>query len=355
MTAPSNQGGNFTPGPKVLDWLLEESNPSVRNLTLTDILKRPESGREVKKTRKDIIKSPTVCAILSRQKEDGCWEAPNRFYSAKYRGTVWQLIILAELGVDAGDPRVEKACEFILRHSQEPETGGFSMNSGRSGEGLKSRVIPCLTGNMVFSLIRCGYLEDPRVQRGIDWITVYQRFDDAIESAPRGWPYDQWEMCWGRHTCHMGVVKSLKALAEIPSGRRSKAVRRTIEQGAEFMLRHHVFKSSHNPDRVAKPGWRRFGFPLMYQTDALEILGILTRLGYRDNRMKEAVDLMVSKQDRNGRWKLDNTYNGRYQVNIEQKGRASKWVTLNALRALKLYYGDDAGSDVTLNQEPAGS
>ena len=57
------------------------------------------------------------------------------------------------------------------------------------------------------------------MQRAVDWITAYQRFDDAEGEAPTGWPYDKLEMCWGRHTCHMGAVKALKALAEIPPAR----------------------------------------------------------------------------------------------------------------------------------------
>ena len=58
----------------------------------------------------------------------------------------------------------------------------------------------------------------------------------------------------------------------------------------------------------------------------------LVRLGYRDHRMQEAIDLVLS----NGRWILENTYNGRFQVNIERKGKPSKWITLNALRILEL-------------------
>lgn len=54
--------------------------------------------------------------------------------------------------------------------------------------------------------------------------------------------------------------------------------------------------------------------------------------------MQEAVDLIVSKQDDQGRWKLESTFNGRFQVNIEQKNKPSKWLTLNALRALKKFY-----------------
>jgi len=136
----------------------------------------------------------------------------------------------------------------------------------------------------------------------------------------------------------MGAVKTLKALVEIPENKRITAVKRTIEKGAEYLLLHHVFKSSHNLSHIPKPGWLKFGFPLMYQTDALEILGILTRLGYKEKRMQEAIDIMVSKQDAQGRWILENTYNGRYQVNIEKKGELSKWITLHALRVLKRYY-----------------
>ena len=122
------------------------------------------------------------------------------------------------------------------------------------------------------------------------------RFDDGDGEAPTGWPYDRYEMCWGRHTCHMGVVKALKALAEIPPERRSPAVRRTLDEGAEFMLSHHVHKRSHDLAKTSKPGWRRFGFPLMYQTDVLEILGILAKLGRAgDERAREARALVASR------------------------------------------------------------
>jgi hypothetical protein len=78
----------------------------------------------------------------------------------------------------------------------------------------------------------------------------------------------------------------------------------------------------------------------MWNTDVLEVLRILSNLGYKDERMQEAVDLVISKQDGQGRWKLESTYNGRFLVNIEQKRRPSKWVTLNAIRALKRFYNN---------------
>ncbi|MCB2174314.1 MAG: hypothetical protein KQH57_00760 [Actinomycetales bacterium] len=321
--------------PGTVSWLLDGDDPSVRYLTLTNLLGVPPDDPDVVAARAAIMTEGTVPRILAAQLDDGHWEGRDRFYTGKYRGTVWQLVILAELVADGDDPRVRAACEAILRDSQDRESGAFSTaRAKRDGGGLHRQVIPCLTGNMVWSLVRLGMADDPRVQRAVDWIATYQRFDDGDGDAPTGWPYEPYEICWGRHTCHMGVVKALKALATIPADRRSPEVERTLADGAEFLLRHHVHKRSHDLTQDSKPGWRRFGFPLMYQTDVLEILGILTSLGYRDERMAEALDLVAGKADADGRWRLASTFNDRFVVPIETKGEPSRWVTLRALQVL---------------------
>ena len=320
-------------------WLLEKNNPSVRYYTLTEIFDKSENNQQVKITKNEIMKKGPVQKILDKQSKEGYWESPERAYTAKYKGTVWQIIILAELGASKEDERIQRACEFILKNLQDLKSGGFSIwHSSKTGGGRYNGVIPCLTGNMIWSLIKLGYLDDIRVQNGIKWITTYQRFDDGIDQRPKGWPYDKATSCFSNHSCHMGVVKSLKALAEIPIEKRSRVVSATIDVAVEYLLKHHIHKKSHNLSKVSKPGWLRFGFPLMYQTDVLEILGILAKLGCQDSRMEEALDLLVSKQDEEGRWKLESTFNGRFQTNIEQKGNQSKWITLRALTALKKIY-----------------
>jgi hypothetical protein len=320
-------------------WLLEKNNPSVRYYTLTEIFDKSENNQQVKITKNEIMKKGPVQKILDKQSKEGYWESPERAYTAKYKGTVWQIIILAELGASKEDERIQRACEFILKNLQDLKSGGFSIwHSSKTGGGRYNGVIPCLTGNMIWSLIKLGYLDDIRVQNGIKWITTYQRFDDGINQRPKGWPYDKATSCFSTHSCHMGVVKSLKALSEIPIEKRSKDVSTTIKVAIEYLLKHHIHKKSHNLNKVSKPSWLRFGFPLMYQTDVLEILGILTKLDCRDIRMQEAIDLVVSKQDKEGRWKLESTFNGRFQTNIEQKGNQSKWITLRALKVLKRIY-----------------
>jgi hypothetical protein len=321
-----------------LDWLLEEENPSVRYFTLVHILEKPKDSPEAIDAKKSIMENGPVPCILEKQNEGGYWGKPEDFYlRSKFKGTVWTLILLAELGADGTDPRIKKACDFILNSSRH-SSGGFAFKSAKDGGGNADHIIPCLTGNMTWSLIRLGHLDDPRVQESIDFITRYRRFDDGEGILPRGWPYEDHENCWGRHTCHMGVVKSLKALAAIPDDRRCGAVKETLEEGAEYLFKHHIYKRSHDLSKVSKPKWLEFGIPLMYETNVLEILDILTNLGYHDERMQEAMDLVVSKQDEHGRWMQESARNGRYIIGIERIGKPGKWVTLRALKVLKSYY-----------------
>jgi hypothetical protein len=320
---------------KTIGWLLEKDNPSVRYFTLRDLLKKPGSDPEIMEAKHAIMTTGVIPAILSKQEAGGYWGQSERFYIDKYKGTVWQMMILAELGADGQDERVKKMAEFILENSQERKEFGFSYRrSERTGGGIVSGVVPCLTGNMVWSLLRLGFFEDYRVQKGIDWICRYQRADDGIEKAPSGEVYDRYEMCWGKHTCHMGVVKSLKALAEIPDEKRSLEVKKKIEQLAEYILIHRIHKKSHDPEKVSRPGWLKLGFPLMYQTDILEILEILTSLGYCDPRMNEAFEIVRSGQTKEGIWKLGNSFNGRMIKDIEKRGANSKWITLKANKVL---------------------
>ncbi|MGE5297032.1 MAG: nitrogen fixation protein NifH [Solirubrobacterales bacterium] len=326
----------------VLAWLLEPSDPSIRYLTLVELLGRPKRDVQALEARRAIMETGPVPEILAKQHEDGYWETREAFYEGTiYKGTVWTLILLAELRADGGDARIRNACEFVLNWSQDRDSGGFACRGTRDAGGAHDRVVPCLTGNMVWVLARFGYLGDPRWKQAVQWITTYQRFDDGASPAPKGWPYSARRPCWGRHTCHMGVVKSLKALAEIPANRRTQAVRQTIDSGVGYLLAHHIHKRSHDLSQVSRPQWLKLGFPWMWDSDILEILEILTRLGCRDGRMAEALEAVQAKRQTQGHWLLEDDYYGRLQTNIEKKGRPSKWVTLNALRVMKRMHARD--------------
>jgi len=206
-------------GADPIPWLLEGDDPSVRYFTLSELLGAEPDNPDVVAARRAIMSHGTVPRILAAQAGNGHWEGADYYYAAKYRGTVWQLIILAALGADGADERVRAGCEAILRDAQDTESGGFAVGRAKKADGgLHSSVIPCLTGNLVWSLIRLGMLDDPRVQRGIEWITTYQRFDDSVGEAPTGWPYDRWEMCWGPSHLPHGRGQGAQGTGRDPAG-----------------------------------------------------------------------------------------------------------------------------------------
>ena len=128
------------------------------------------------------------------------------------------------------------------------------------------------------------------------------------------------------------------ALSKVPEPEQTPAMQAAIEQGIEFLLGCDPALADYPMGYSTKPSrsWFQFGYPIAYVTDVLQNLEVLTGLGYgRDTRLKSALNLLLSKQDKQGRWKLSYTYNGKTWADIEVKGQPSKWVTLRALRVLQ--------------------
>jgi hypothetical protein len=75
---------------------------------------------------------------------------------------------------------------------------------------------------------------------------------------------------------------------------------------------------------------------VFWVADVLANLEALARLGHGAYpSLSPALDLILGKQDQQGRWRMEYSYNGKTVVDIEEKGKPSKWVTLRALRVLK--------------------
>jgi hypothetical protein len=198
-------------------------------------------------------------------------------------------------------------------------------------------VVHCLNGDILAALLRLGYLADPRIQAAVDWqvraITGEGevRYYKSGTSGPKfGCGYNQGQ------SCAWGATKALKGLLAIPSEQRSPLVQRAIEVGAEFLLSRDPAVADYPYTERVNSSWFKFGFPLSYRSDVLETVSVLVRLGYgRDPRLANARRLILSKQDSQGRWQLERTLNSKMWIDLEQKGKPSKWVTLRALRVLK--------------------
>jgi GH15 family glucan-1,4-alpha-glucosidase len=82
--------------------------------------------------------------------------------------------------------------------------------------------------------------------------------------------------------------------------------------------------------------WWKFGFPVFYITDLLQVAEALASLGFgKDPRLAELLTLIREKQDENGRWLLEHDYKGKTWADFGEKKLPNKWVTLRALRVLK--------------------
>jgi len=321
-----------------IPWLMEPdlNNPGVRYFALRELLDRPEDDSEVQAARAAIMTTGPVPAILDAQYPDGYWVKPGGGYSPKYRSTVWQVIFLAELGADPTDERVRQGCEYLLSHSIAAN-GAFSALQ----KPVPSGAISCLNGNLLYALQHLGYADDPRVQTALDWlaraITGEIRYLKSGTTGPclacsanEGQP------------CAWGANKAMKALLAVPPAHRTAAVQRALQVGAEFLLSHDPAVADYPYTQRVSSTWFKFGFPLTYWSDVLETTAVLTELGYgHDPRLANAFQLILSRQDAHGRWKLENALSGKTWADIEKKGKPSKWVTLRVLRVLKHDDGND--------------
>ena len=329
--------------PEALDWLLEPRDPPVRLHTLTDILQHPSDSKEIVSTRKKIPSYKPVKKLLSAQTSEGYWPPENTCYRPKFTATVWPLTLLGEMGVPQ-QPQVKAACEWFLGLHQM-DNGAFSCPSNREKK-VRMEEEPCLTGNMIRTLIVFGYGEDPRVRRAIEWMPEHQQEDG-------GWNCD-YPRRQVRHSSFMSTIEPLWAYSEIPRSQWTKKMKHSIERGAEFLLMHHVYKSDHNDWRPTEfwplKFWgeqtTRFHFPMYYYYDALHGLRVLVKLGYGDDeRVRAAVHLVLSKKTPEGKWLLEGDWLREWKgktrvkrrkaiVNVEQLMKPSKWVTLNCYRGL---------------------
>jgi len=316
-----------------LPWLLapDAANPGVRYFALRDLLGMPDEAPEVQEAQAAIMTMGPVPVILDGQEPEGFWVKPGSGYGPKYRGTIWQIILLAELGADPADERVQRGCEYVLMHSIA-SNGAFSI----ARPPVPSGVIPCLNGNLLHALLRLGYGNDPRVLAALEWQARAisgegMRYLNSGTSGPNF-------ACSAnlRQPCGWGAGKVMKALTAVPPSRRTPLLSRAIETGAQFLLsRDPALADYPHTERVSST-WFKLGFPLSYWSDVLEITAVLVVLGYAsDARLDNALRFILDKQDDQGRWKLENSLHGKMWADIEEKRQPSKWVTLRALRMLK--------------------
>jgi hypothetical protein len=330
------------------EWLLGEDNPAVAVLTGRLLGQTDNRSSDLLWAKRN--EYAPVKAILAAQLDSGAWTTPGRDYQ-KYGGSLWQIHFLGELWADGSDPRVRRAADYAF--GRQLADGSWSASNKRPAGS-----IPCLTANVGRALARLGFARDERV------VAALRHCTDLVEelgevNCRQGCGYQL------NGYCHMLTPKLLLFLAEVPTDQwpqgadamreqcvarlREKSVLRCLPAEArEFNeqlwttpasqrtgLRERFLAQHPDLHHGEKPGWRRFGYPLSYNSDALEALHALALAGETPREeYRPALEVVKAAGDQQMRWTLRNSLNGKMLADIETKGALSRWLTLRALQVL---------------------
>jgi hypothetical protein len=147
------------------------------------------------------------------------------------------------------------------------------------------------------------------------------------------------------HSSFNTTICVLEALLEYErAGGNHAAARAARLRGEDYLLDRRLFRRLSTGaviacDRKGGAAWVDFAFPNWWHYDVLRGLDYLQRAGAApDARAAEAVELLLSKRDATGRWRLDVVHAGTMLVDLaESTGAPSRWLTLRALRVLRWY------------------
>jgi hypothetical protein len=333
MSTPDQIRGN------PLGWLLG-SEAGVRYLALRDLHDLPPDDGDLLAARKAAHAQGPIAAILDEMDKQGFWVMPGPGYNPKYRSTVWALILLAQLGARLEeDERIPRACDYLLEHALA-EGGKFSYNGAPGG------TIDCLQGNLVWALLELG-VEPAKLQAAVEWMARTVTGEGIAPASERQaslryYAYKSGPLfaCGANNgmSCAWGGAKVLLALGKWPAERRTPLVQKSIQAGVDFFFSVDPAGAAYPSGNNPKPSssWWKFGFPVFYVTDLLQVVEALAGLGYGpDPRLAGTVDLIRQKQASDGTWALEYDYRGKTWVEFGSKGKPNPWVTVRALRALK--------------------
>jgi hypothetical protein len=313
----------------VADWLLD-SDPSIRWQVMRDLTDAP--AEEVVAERARVATEGAGATLLALQAADGRWAGAA--WNRGWDSTMHVLWLLHHLGLDPASAEARRAVGLVRDHvtwkgSGPPEC---DVNPFFAGE-----VEPCINGQVATAGAYFG--EDVR---GI----VDRLLDEQLPDG--GWNCE----APGRSTrsSFNTTICVLEALLEHErSGQAAPDVTAAHLRGQEYLLERRLYRRRSTGevierDRKSGAAWTRFAFPTWWHYDVLRGLDYLRSAGVTpDQRVTEAIELVASKRDENGRWPLETSYPGVMPVEIDSgEGRPSRWNTLRAMRVLRWYEQADS-------------
>lgn len=321
----------------IINWLMA-GDPSIRWQVMRDLLDQKPDAYE--KERAKMTTKGWGSRYLSYQDKEGVWG--NGLYSPKWKSTHYTLWTLRFIGLPPRHPQALKACRLLMDEGFRPDHGiDFSGEGARRRRIKAGRPAPiprghgetCVTG-MALAMFSYFQLDDERLDKIAEHLLEHQMRD-------HGWNC-QYPRRGATHASFNTTLLTLEGLREYQAFRPKNKlpIRQALENGREFLLRHHLYRS-HRTGNVVSSVFTRFPSQPTWRYDFLRALDHFQAARTpRDERLQGPIDLLLSRRDDSRRWpeySVGTAASVWFQM--ETPSKPSRWNTLRALRVLKWWDG----------------
>jgi hypothetical protein len=304
----------------VLDWLLD-ADPAIRWQVLRDLTDAPPE--EVAAVRARVEREGWGARLLALEDADGLWDG-GALFPADYTGaeqdqpwttTMHTLQTLQIFGLDPTSAAARRAVTLVAEHARWENAGQRYFD----GE-----VEPCINGRTIETGTYFGVDVAPIVDRILKERLADGGWNCEAENGSVRSSFDT----------TINVLDGLLEFERATGG--SPAVREARRSGEEYLLERHLFRRR-STGAVVDEAYLDFAFPYYWHYDVLRALDYFRGSGAQpEPRMAEAVELVRSRSQPDGRWLLDRVHPGRVHFALEGgAGEPSRWNTLRALRVLE--------------------
>ncbi|MFH1527434.1 MAG: hypothetical protein ABIJ40_04545 [Bacteroidota bacterium] len=298
-----------------IEWLLK-GDASIRYQTKRDLLNK--SPISLRAERERINLTGWGKRLLDLQDKSGTWA--NGIYNPKWISTFYTLLLLKRLNALPTD-NILKACGIIF------DEGFYSDGGINVSVSIKHSDV-CVTGMFLSTICHFG-IRDSRIPKMIEYLLSKRMIDG-------GWNCSIY--IGAVHGSFHTTISVLEGLWEYKRSKfaiQSTEIEKAQTDGIDFLLKHKLYKSD-KTGRIIKNDFTKFSFPPRWKYDVLRGLDFFQEIQFeKDDRLKDAIDLLISKQTKEGFWKLQNKHTGKVFFELEKVGEPSRWNTLRALRVLK--------------------